>query len=289
MVIKGTRPFRVCAKGKEKAMPKVKAGNIELYYEQFGAGTEPLVLAHGYTQSRAHWQALVKALPLDTLRVYAFDLRGHGRSDAPADGYTMSQVADDLAAATQELGLESFNFAGHSMGGNVGIALAGRHPERLRSLVVVCGAPADGIGSVDPEGSILAAAKENCGDAEKYWAWIETWAGRPIAGELLDSFKRAYEPCAALEQAYNGVKEDLSHLLPRITVPTLVVTGDRDVLRDANLSTAARIPGSGLHVFYRAGHMLEMEVPLELAGLIVDFIEQTALRPAAKAAAIPKA
>jgi pimeloyl-ACP methyl ester carboxylesterase len=266
-------------------MPKVKAGEVELYYEQFGSGEEALVLAHGYTQSRVHWHALLEALPAGSLRAYAFDLRGHGLSDAPPSGYSMSQLADDLAAAARELGLDSFHFAGHSMGSNVGMALAARHPGRLRSLVLVSGAPAEGIGSVDPEGGILAAARDNCGDAEKYWTWIETWTGRPIAGDLLHLLKREYESCRALEEAYAGLKEDNSPLLPKIAVPALVVTGDRDGLRDASLNAAARIRGCALHVFYRAGHMLELEVPQELAGLIVDFIEQSTHQAAATVAA----
>jgi (E)-2-((N-methylformamido)methylene)succinate hydrolase len=267
-------------------VPKVRAGDIELYYEEHGSGSEPLVLMHGFTQSHTHWQGLIRQLPLDRLRVLAFDSRGHGRSDKQPSGYTISQHADDIAAATRALGIETFNFAGHSMGGQIGMALAARHPERLRRLILVASGPSEGLRAFDP--FLREAARASIGDAETYWAWIETWAARPILSTLLSSLKAQYEPMTIeyLDEAFDGICEDLSDRLTEVNVPTLVVAGDRDVLREANLKDAARIPSCALHVFYRTGHMIEMERPEELSALIADFIEHgvPAAAPASSAA-----
>ena len=254
-------------------VPKIQAGEIELFYEEYGRGSEPLILVHGLTQSHIHWHALIEDLPLDKLRVMAFDARGHGRSDAPSTGYAMSQQADDIVAAARALGLDSFHFVGHSMGCQIGAALALRHPDCLRTLVLVASAPLAGARAMDPY--LRETARASIGDADTYWAWVQTWAARPIAPELLSYFKSKYEPMTIeyLDEAFEGICEDLSAGLGEINVPTLVVAGDRDVLKDANLLAAASIPNCALHVFYRTGHMIEMERPAELAALIVDFIE----------------
>jgi pimeloyl-ACP methyl ester carboxylesterase len=255
-------------------MPSVNVNGLNLYYDEHGIGSETLVLVHGFTQARTHWRALIDQLPLDKLRVLAFDMRGHGRSDAPASGYGMSQMADDVAEATQSLGLQSFHFAGHSMGCQVGVALASRRPERLRSLTLVAPPPLAGAKAFDPGGQLLEAAREATPRAETYWPWIETWAARRIPAELLAALQLDYEPMTQdhLGQVYEGCCEDLSGFLPTITTPTLVVAGEKDLLRDFNLADAARIPGRCMQVFYGVGHMIEMEAPKELARLMVDFM-----------------
>jgi pimeloyl-ACP methyl ester carboxylesterase len=256
-------------------MPKVGANGIELYYDEYGAGPEALVLAHGFTQARTHWRALIGELPLDRLRVLSFDMRGHGRSSAPASGYSMSQMAEDVAAATRSLGVERFHFAGHSMGCQVGVALASRYAGCLRSLILVASAPLSGAKAFDPDGQLLLAAVAATPTAETYWAWIETWAARPIAPEVFDYFRRVYEPMTQdhPEQVYEGCCEDLSAALPGITVPTLMISGDGDVLHDLNLADAARIPGCSLHILPNVGHMIEMEAPVELARLMTEFMD----------------
>jgi pimeloyl-ACP methyl ester carboxylesterase len=258
----------------------IEVNGLTLNYDEFGTGDTPLVLLHGFTQSRSDWQGVIGCLPLDRLHVYAFDAHGHGRSDAPPSGYVASNAARDIAEAMRLLGFEAFHFAAHSMGGFIGLALAAHHPASLLSLTLVSPAPAIGVRNFDPERQLLAAAREAIGDTDRYWSWIATWAARQIEPKLLAELKRRHEDPgeATLEAGYDLMAEDLSGILSRIVAPALMVTGERDPLREANLADAARIPGCGLHLFYRAGHMLEMEVPAELARLIVDFIENGARR-----------
>jgi len=105
-------------------MPKVKANEIEMYYEVAGRGPEPVAFVHGYTASRADWLDIIPRLPLDRLRAYAFDLRGAGGSDRPVSGHNIAQYADDVADATRNLGIDTFHYVGHSMGGLIGMCLA---------------------------------------------------------------------------------------------------------------------------------------------------------------------
>ncbi len=112
-----------------------------------GAADAPTVVAiHGITSSHLAWPLLPEALP--EVRVVAPDLRGRGRSNELPAPYGMPSHADDVAAAMDALGIGQAVIVGHSMGAFVALVLADRHPERVRSLVLVDG----GMPLLPPEG-----------------------------------------------------------------------------------------------------------------------------------------
>ena len=99
-------------------------------------GAPVLVLLHGYTGHARSWDAFAEAM--DRYRVVALDQRGHGETDwAPADRYGIEDMADDLEAFVQALGLKAFSLLGLSMGGMVAMEYAGRRPAELANLVIV--------------------------------------------------------------------------------------------------------------------------------------------------------
>lgn len=260
-------------------MPRAKANEIEMYYEEAGRGPEPVVFIHGYTASRAHWIDIIRRLPLDRLRTFAFDLRGGGRSDRPASGHNIVQYADDVADAMRNLGIETFHYVGHSMGGLIGMYLGLRHPHRLRTLILVAPVPSEGLNVPD---ELRLTVRDACADGQKYWAFLLTVAGRPLSEEMVQTFIQHYEAPSEenLEQSWESMKQtNIASRLGEITVPTLMVTGDRDVNRGASLADAARIPNCALQVFYRVGHQVPHEVPQEFADLVVEFIEHGVALP----------
>ena len=110
-----------------------------LYCELYGnAGGPPVVLIHGGLVHSVTWQEQVAALA-PTYRVLTYDVRGYGRSEAPpgADAYSMERSAADVAELLAQLGLGSAHVLGFSQGGMIGLTLAARRPELLRSLVLV--------------------------------------------------------------------------------------------------------------------------------------------------------
>lgn len=118
-------------------MPTTTANGIRLYYEVHGDSGEPLVLVHGYTGDISDWSHQLSEFG-DTHRVLAMDLRGHGRSQAPADrsSYTVELMADDVEALVGQVGFERYHLLGHSMGGGVVQEIALRSPQRLLSLTL---------------------------------------------------------------------------------------------------------------------------------------------------------
>ena len=133
-------------------MPRVLASDIEIHYEEYGAG-EPLLLIAGLGANVCDWAPQIPTLT-QHYRVIAFDNRGAGRSDKPDGTYTISQLASDTAGLMNALGIDSAHVLGHSMGGFVAQELALSHPQRLRSLVLSA-ATCGGTRSVPPPPSSM--------------------------------------------------------------------------------------------------------------------------------------
>ncbi len=255
-------------------MPRVQANEIQLHYQEVGDGPEPLVLVHGYQSSHRVWCDVIANLPLDRFRVFAFDLRGAGESDRPDSGYDPVQYADDIAAAMSGLGVETFHYAGTSMGGMTGMQLALRHPQRLRSLILIAPAPADGWEGADWSDEFLRGMREARANPSLYRETAKTLWTRPPREELFKIYVEDAVGCSEghLEESWQTMERmHIAARLGEITAPTMVVVGDRDFLRNDNLADAARIPNSALHVFYRVGHFIPWEVPEGLADVLTDF------------------
>jgi len=117
-------------------MPRAAANGIALNYEQTGSGPD-VVLVHGLATNLAFW--FLRSVPLlrQDFRLTAYDLRGHGRSEMPSDGYGSASMAADLLGLLDSLGLERAHLVGHSFGGAIALECALRAPGRVRSLTLV--------------------------------------------------------------------------------------------------------------------------------------------------------
>ena len=117
-------------------MPKVLANGIQVHYTQRGTGPE-VVLIHGITSSLAMWYNGILNAMVPEFHVTAYDLRGHGLSDLTPNGYTSRDLAADLRAFLDAVGLEKVLLVGHSFGGTVGLHFALENPDRVRGLVMM--------------------------------------------------------------------------------------------------------------------------------------------------------
>ena len=117
-------------------MPKVRVGDIEMYYAEAGSG-EPLLLIMGFGGDHLAWAFQVPTLA-QRHRVIAFDNRGAGQTDAPDHPYTTRMMADDACGLLDALNIDRAHVIGVSMGGMIAQELALNHPDRLRSLHLGC-------------------------------------------------------------------------------------------------------------------------------------------------------
>ena len=126
-------------------MPTIRVSDVELFYQESGHGPETLVFSHGLLMDHSMFAAQGSALE-SRYRVIAYDHRGQGQSPDPGHGYDMDTLTQDAAALVRALNAAPCHFAGLSMGGFVGMRLAARHPELVRSLILMnTGAGKEGL------------------------------------------------------------------------------------------------------------------------------------------------
>jgi pimeloyl-ACP methyl ester carboxylesterase len=203
-------------------MPTIRVADLEVWFEQRGAGP-PLVALHGATSSgRVDFAAQLPGLA-GAFRVYLPDARGHGRTVSdPADGFRAERLVDDLEGLLDGLGLRTVHLLGFSMGGLTALAFAARHPDRVRTLVVA---------GISPEREPRASVVRRLLDPERIARDDPAWAGQlarrhdPTQGA--DSWRRLLPAIAAdvASQPLLGPGD-----LRSIDAPALVACGDRDPL-----------------------------------------------------------
>jgi pimeloyl-ACP methyl ester carboxylesterase len=115
---------------------QVRARGIEFHLAEAGSGEDVVLCLHGWPQHWYEWRHLMPALA-DRHRVLALDLRGFGWSDAPSDGYEKEELATDVLAVLDELGLERVRLVGHDWGGWIGFLLCLRAPQRFERFLAL--------------------------------------------------------------------------------------------------------------------------------------------------------
>jgi pimeloyl-ACP methyl ester carboxylesterase len=116
---------------------RAKVNGIELFYHDTEGGAPAILLLHGLSANANCWGAVIAAGLSPAHRTVAPDLRGRGRSEKPATGYSMADHANDMIALLDMLGLSRVVVVGHSFGGYLAIYLASHYPDRFSRLVVV--------------------------------------------------------------------------------------------------------------------------------------------------------
>jgi len=251
-------------------MPYISVNDTRLFYQETGTGKYTVVLAHGLLLNQHMFEEQVSAL-YGRYRVISYDHRGQGQSDNPPTGEDLDTLTEDAAALIQALCPEPVHFIGMSMGGMVGMRLAARHPQLLRSLNLI-------DTSAAPE-SFFAQRKY------RFLCWMARFIGvKPFTGitmhlmfgkssfrdekkaELLQYWREHLQnlPTAIVRQI-RGVmlRGDFRSELPKITCPTLVICGEEDTTTPIQYSRqiAERIPGARLVPVANAGHCSNMEQP----------------------------
>jgi pimeloyl-ACP methyl ester carboxylesterase len=265
------------------------AGGVTLAGEAYGPpDAPPVVLIHGWTCARRFWTHQVHALS-DRQRVIAFDLRGHGRSEArDRCDFSTDALADDVQAvleATVPNGRRAL-LVGHSMGAMSIVAWARRHPEQVRERALGAALLNTGMGDLVSE-SLLLRLPTRMGRAKAAFgraflsADVDTGPATPVSRRVVRYVALAKDaPPAAVEltqqlalecprrvRAGAGrmlTKLDLMDAIAQLDVPTLVLASERDRLTPPVHAErlAAALPQLVEHVTVpRAGHMAPLEAP----------------------------
>lgn len=273
----------------------VTTPGLRIHVAEAGTG-QPVLLLHGWPEHWWAWRKVIALLAGDH-RVICPDMRGFGRSEAPRRGYSTAQLATDVIALMDELGIERAVVVGHDVGGRIAFHLGLHHPDRVRRLIT--------LNAAHP---FWTARSMGLSGALRMW-WtplVETpLLGRWIIGHvprftarllrlgrvdrttLTPAEVRAYvdavrapERARASERlmyefAYHEIIPTLlgRNRAHRLTVPTLMLNGDRDAFLSSRSLGGADAYADDLRIelVEGGGHMLAEQQPDRVAARIRDF------------------
>jgi pimeloyl-ACP methyl ester carboxylesterase len=221
----------------------VPINDIEMYYETRGEGG-PLVLLHGGGGVGANWDLIFKTPPQGYQLVIP-DMRGHGRTTNPSSEFSFRQLAQDVFALLDHLGIERFQAIGLSLGAKTLLHIATQQPNRVEAMVLVSATP------YFPEQArsvMRQLTSENRSEAE--WQQMRQWHKH---GD--EQIRKLWMQMNALKDSYDDMNFTPPYL-STITARTLIVHGDRDPLYPVNLAMEmyAAIPRSYLWIVPNGGH-----------------------------------
>lgn len=265
-------------------MPTKIINGASLSYEEYGAGSETIFFAHGLLWNRHIFDSQIDELK-DRYRCIAFDFRGQGESAVADSGYDMDTLVEDIFELIQSFKCTSCHYVGLSMGGIVGMRLAIKHPDLVKSLVLI-GTSAD----PEPEKNIARYKRLN---------FIARWFGlRPVTNQVMsimfgekflrdakkDKIKLKWRQVLinnnriGVSRAVTGVinRQGIIEQLDKIASPTLIMVGDQDVATIPHKSERmkASIKNSKLLIIQGAGHTASVEEPQAINAALQNFYNE---------------
>jgi pimeloyl-ACP methyl ester carboxylesterase len=208
---------------------------LKMYYEIHGTG-QPLVLLHGaFSAIGTSFGALLPELA-KTRQVIAFELQGHGRTADIDRPLSLEQMADDTAAAIQQLGIDEADIFGYSLGAGVALQVAIRHPHLVRKLVLA--SVTYTMSGFHP--GLMEGMEHMTADAMVGSPWHEEYmriAPDPAAFATLFAKKT---------QMDRGIQDVPAEIIRSIEAPTLLMIGDSDIIRPEHSVELFRLLGGGV-------------------------------------------
>lgn len=258
-------------------MPNAQSGDVSIYYDTFGFDDGPaLVLLCGLGSQVLFWhEEFCYSLVDRGFFVVRVDNREAGLSgDVPGEAdYTLSDMADDVIAVLDALGLAAAHVCGQSLGGMIAQHVALEHPERVLSLASISsstgnlefGKPTDEAFAALTESPPTTRDEQIERDIANRRIWASpSWFDDDLAREYFTaSYDRAYRPMAGVRHfAALLASGSRDAALPELKMPALVVHGALDPLisPDGGRHTASLIPGAELLMIEGMGHDLPMQV-----------------------------
>jgi pimeloyl-ACP methyl ester carboxylesterase len=265
---------------------RVRAGDVELWVERHGQGPDVLLIA-GLGDPAEAWQPQLEGLA-DRYRITAFDNPGAARTPLPDEPLSSSTMADDAAALLRALEVRSAHVAGFSMGSAIAQELALRHPQLVRSLVLVSTyARPDPLfrSQLNFWRWLPEAAPSERAFFEAFFTWVYT--PRAHADGTVDRFVEealAFPHQQSVEAFQAQVEVCLTHdtadRLSQIAAPTLVLSGGLDVILPPRFgrSVAAGIPNARFEVMDGEAHQPFQEIPDEFNARVDAFWREVEAR-----------
>lgn len=258
----------------------VNVNNFNLFYDDVGEGSIPIVFLHGFPFDKTMWQEQLDYLKT-THRVIACDIRGFGKSTDEESHLSMDLFTDDLILFIDMLDLDKVIICGLSMGGFIALNAMKRFPSRFEALIL-CDTQciADSYDVKVKRYQTIEDIKEY-GKTNFNEGFIknvfheDSITNKPELVEQLRSivFSNSQH---IITQGLTALAErsETCSVLDGITIPTLIICGREDVVTplDESKFMNKQIKGSVLHVINNAGHVSNLEEPSKFNKLLSDFL-----------------
>lgn len=243
----------------------------------------PVIFIHGFPFSHRMWTSQggqTEALA-GTHRIIAYDVRGHGESEVGDGHYSIEFFVDDLIALMNHLSVEKAILCGLSMGGYIALRAIERHPERVMGLILC-----DTRSEADPnEGKVKRSQAIKDLEENGLKIYAENFVKSVFAPESLQSKADSVKMIQSIIERTSPVairgtllalaaRTDTTAALPFIKCPTLILTGEKDLLTppSAAQSMHEKIPNSEIHIIPKAAHMSNLENSAEFNSHLVPFV-----------------
>ncbi|MGA3004997.1 MAG: alpha/beta hydrolase [Acetobacteraceae bacterium] len=260
---------------------------VRLYYEESGSGT-PVIFVHEYAGDHRAWEPQMRHFG-QRYRAITYAARGYPPSDVPEDvaKYTQARAADDIGSVLNHLKIDKAHVVGLSMGGFATLHFGFRHPGRARSLVVAgCGygaepgqrekfqAEADAIAKfIDDNDIAVFAEKYAYGPTRVQFENKDPRGFAEFKQQLAEHSKIGARNTQLGVQRHRPSLYDLVDDMKKLTVPTLVLTGDEDwPCLQPSLLMKQNIPTAALSVMPNCGHTINIEDPDQFNRIVDDFL-----------------
>jgi pimeloyl-ACP methyl ester carboxylesterase len=265
-------------------MPKVKANNITLNYEQQGSG-EPLILLPFLSADNACYTFQV-AEYAKHFTCISVDLRGTGESDRPTAPYSIEDLADDIAAFLDALNIPSAHITGLSLGGGIGLWLAAKYPDKVKSLSVHSswGKTDLFLKTLVNGWQVTAKALNSVPEMtiQNIFPWCfmpELYAERPDYIQSLSDFVRSRPEQTVADfilQSNAVIAHDVEEQLINITAPTQISFGSHDMVTSTRFAfpMQERIRNTELIIFDRCAHAPNFERVDEFNQRTLEFLQR---------------
>lgn len=272
-------------------MPTLQRPDVLLSYEVTGHGA-PVLFIQGIGVAGSGWRPQTEALQ-DSFTCLTFDNRGLGAS-APCNGpITVEAMAEDALALMDHMTWESAHVVGHSMGGPVAVQLALDHPERVRSLSLMCTFARGSDGAKLTPWVLWMTLRTRLGTKRmrrraflemlypsEYLATLDKNAQDALAGKIAPIIGRdlAVQPPVLMKQLQALAKHDVYTRLGQLApIPTWVISGAHDKIArvDSGKRLAAAIPGASFECVEDAAHGLPIHLVDRVNGKLRAFLTAT--------------
>ena len=256
-------------------MKTAKVNGTELNYEIHGKqGSTWLILSHSLACSTRMWDPQVAAFK-DRYCILNYDMRGHGKSAAPAGPYTLEMLADDVLGLMKELGIERAKYVGLSIGGMIGQHLALKEPKRFEKMVLADTGHAQTPETLKQWEERLRIAQTQgmkplvAGTMERWFtpAFRDKPEAKKIAELIANTPVNGYVGCGQAIMKLNTTAR-----LKDIKLPVLAITGEADAAAGGTKYIGEHVPGAKFVNIPQAAHIANIEQPEKFNQALRNFL-----------------